>query len=172
MDLVAGGGLWAPFGVGVVRYPMKDQRVELTMRQLRLRRARLPMDRANLPHVARLWLEGRSTADDQPVLDWTRRERVVWVPLEDGRARGVQFRDPAAFAEVLGAFAVAACGGPDIVRARVAAATYLDPLPMRPRPTANSSGPDLLDIFNRARSTQLTASSRRRRAHRVARPRP
>jgi hypothetical protein len=141
--------LWAPFGVGVVWYPKKDQRVELTARELRVRRRRLPMEKVNLLHVARLWLEGRSTADDQPVLEWTRFDRVVWVPLRDGRAFGVEFRDPAAFAKVFGAFAVEACGGPDIVRARAAAETYPDPLPMRPRSARDAgSWPDLLDIFN------------------------
>ncbi len=87
------------------------------------------MDEVNLLHVARLWLEGRSTADEQPVRQWPRAVRVVWVPLRDGRAYGVEFRDPAAFAGVLGAFAVAACGGPDAVRARAAATTYPDPRP-------------------------------------------
>ncbi|MCX5199368.1 hypothetical protein OOK31_36780 [Streptomyces sp. NBC_00249] len=141
--------LWGPFGVGVVWYPRKDQRVELTTRELRVRRKRLPMEKVNLLHVARLWLEGRSTADGRPVLEWTRSERVVWVPLRDGRAFGVEFRDPAAFAKVFGDFAVAACGGPDIVRARAAAETYPDPLPMRPRSTADdSSWLDVLDIFN------------------------
>ncbi|MEE1797664.1 hypothetical protein PUR57_03050 [Streptomyces sp. JV176] len=103
----------------------------------------------NLLHVARLWLEGRSTADDQPVLEWPRFDRMVWVPLRDGRAFGVEFRDPAAFAKVFGAFAVAACGGPDIVRTRAAAETYPDPLPMRSRRSDGAgSWPDLLDIFN------------------------
>ena len=114
-----------------------------------MRRKRLPMERVNLLHVARLWLEGRSTADDQPVAEWTRFDRVVWVPLRDGRAFGVEFRDPAAFAKVFGAFAVAACGGPDIVRARAAAETYPDPRPMRSRPADDAgSWLDLLDIFN------------------------
>lgn len=72
------------------------------------------MEKVNLLHVARLWLEGRSIADDRPVLEWARCDRVVRVPLRDGRAYGVEFRDPAAFAKVFGAFAVAACGGPDI----------------------------------------------------------
>ncbi|MFD8198143.1 hypothetical protein [Streptomyces sp. NPDC059701] len=139
--------LWVPFGIGVVWYPKKDQRVELTTQELRVRRKRLPMERINLLHVARLWLEGRSTADDQPVREWRRFGRVVWVPLQDGRAFGVEFRDPAAFAGVFGDFAVAACGGPDIVRARVAAETYPDPVPMRPRPAGDGSWPDLLDIF-------------------------
>ncbi|GGT84142.1 hypothetical protein [Streptomyces lateritius] len=141
--------LWVPFGIGVVWYPRKDQRVELTARELRVRRKRLPMKKVNLLHVARLWLEGRSTADDQPVREWRRFDRVVWVPLRDGRAFGVEFRDPAAFAKVFGAFAVAACGGPDIVRARAAAETYPDPLPMRPRPADDAgSRPALLDIFD------------------------
>ncbi|UQT61158.1 hypothetical protein M4V62_42185 [Streptomyces durmitorensis] len=141
--------LWVPFGIGVVWYPKKDQLVALTTRELRVRRKRLPMEMVNLLHVARLWLEGRSTADDQPVLEWTRFDRVVWVPLRDGRAFSVEFRDPAAFAEVFGAFAVAACGGPDIVRARAAVESYPDPLPMRrPRPTDDGSPLDLLDIFS------------------------
>lgn len=141
--------LWVPFGIGVVCYPRKDQRMELTARELRVRRKRLPMEQVNLLHVARLWLEGRSTADDQPVAEWARLERVVWVPLLDGRAFGVEFRDPAAFAKVFGAFAVEACGGPDIVRARAAAETYPEPRPMRPRPADNAgSGLDFLDIFN------------------------
>lgn len=59
--------LWVPFGIGVAWYPKKDQRVELTARELRVRRKRLPMKEVNLLHVARRWLEGRSTADDQPV---------------------------------------------------------------------------------------------------------
>lgn len=141
--------LWVPCGIGVVWYSKKDQLVTLTTRELRVRRKRLPMEQVNLLHVARLWLEGRSTADDQPVLEWTRVERVVWVPLQDGRAFGVEFRDPAAFAKVFGAFAVAACGGPEIVRARAAAAAYPEPRPIRARP-ANDDGswPDLLDIFN------------------------
>ncbi|MGW6512413.1 hypothetical protein ACWGCP_33695, partial [Streptomyces niveus] len=92
------------------------------------------MEKVNLLHMARLRLEGRSTADGQPVLERPRLDRVVWVPLRDGRAFGGEFRDPAAFAKVFGAFAVAACGGPGIVRARAAAETYPDPLPMRPRP--------------------------------------
>jgi hypothetical protein len=141
--------LWVPFGIGVVWYPKKEQRMELTTRELRLRRERLPMEKVNLLHVARLWLEGRSTADDQPVLEWTRSYRVVWVPLLDGRAFGVEFRDPAAFAKVFGAFAVEACGGPDMVRARAAAATYPEPRPMRARPADDAgSRLDFLDIFN------------------------
>jgi hypothetical protein len=140
--------LWVPFGIGVVWYPKKDQRVVLTTRELRVRRKRLPMETVNLLHVALLWLEGRSTADGQPVLEWTRSDRVVWVPLWDGRAFGVEFRDPAAFAKVFGAFAVAACGGPEIVRARAAAATYPEPRPMLARPAADGSRPDLLDIFS------------------------
>ncbi|MFF7265137.1 hypothetical protein ACFZCL_33325 [Streptomyces sp. NPDC008159] len=141
--------LWLPFGVGVVWYPKKDQRVLLTTRELRVRRKRLPLEKVNLLHVARLWLEGCSTADDQPVLDWPRLDRVVWVPLLDGRAFGVEFRDPAAFAKVFGAFAVEACGGPDIVRARAAAETYPQPRPMRARPADDDgSWADLLDIFN------------------------
>ncbi|MGW2491373.1 hypothetical protein ACWCV9_29700 [Streptomyces sp. NPDC001606] len=141
--------LWVPFGIGVVWYPKKDQRVELTARELRVRRKRLPMEKVNLLHAAQLWLEGRSTADDQPVGEWRRLDRVVWVPLLDGRALGVEFRDPAAFAKVFGAFAVEACGGADIVRARAAAATYPEPRPMRPRPAADTgSWPDLLDIFS------------------------
>ena len=72
------------------------------------------------------------------------------MPLRDGRAFGVEFRDPAAFAKVFGAFAVEACGGPDIVRARAAAETYPDPLPLQPRRSADDAGSwlDLLDIFN------------------------
>ncbi|MET9684843.1 hypothetical protein [Streptomyces coeruleorubidus] len=140
--------LWVPFGIGVVWYPKKDQQVVLTTRELRVRRKRLPLEKVNLLHVARLWLEGRSTADDQPVLEWTRLDRVVWVPLLDGRAFGVEFRDPAAFAKVFGAFAVAACGGPEIVRAKAAAATYPEPRPMRARPADHGSWPDLLDIFS------------------------
>ncbi|OEJ35244.1 hypothetical protein [Streptomyces subrutilus] len=142
--------LWVPLGIGVVWYPKKDQRVELTTGELRIRRKRLPMEKVNLLHVARLWLEGRSTADDQPVGEWRRFDRVVWVPLRDGRALGVEFRDPAAFAKVFGAFAVAACGGPDIVRARAAAETYPEPLPPQPRRSADDAGSwlDLLDIFN------------------------
>ncbi|ORT55776.1 hypothetical protein [Streptomyces sp. CB03238] len=141
--------LWAPFGIGVVWYPKKDQRVTLTTRELRVRRKRLPMEKVNLLHVARLWLEGRSTADDQPVLEWTRFDRVVWVPLRDGRAVGVEFRDPAAFAKVFGAFAVAACGGPEIVRARATAATYPEPRPMRAaRSSDDGSWLDVLDIFS------------------------
>ncbi|MFC7817095.1 hypothetical protein ACFUTR_20915 [Streptomyces sp. NPDC057367] len=125
--------LWVPFGIGVVWYPGKDQRVELTARELRVRRERLPMEKVNPPHVARLWMRGRSTADDQPVREWARFDRVVWVPLRDGRAFGVELRDPAAFAEVFGAFAVDACGGPDIVRARAAAETCTGAAP-RARP--------------------------------------
>ncbi|MGW7412344.1 hypothetical protein [Streptomyces sp. NPDC054863] len=141
--------LWVPFGIGVVWYPRKDQQVVLTARELRVPRKRLPMEKVNLLHVARLWLEGWSTADDQPVREWRRYDRVVWVPLRDGRAFGVEFRDPVAFAKVFGAFAVEACGGPDIVRARAATETYPDPLPMRPRPAGDdSSFLDLLDIFN------------------------
>ncbi|NYV76402.1 hypothetical protein, partial [Streptomyces sp. UH6] len=108
--------LWVPFGIGVVWYGKKDQLVTLTTGELRIRRMRLPMEQVNLLHVARLWLEGRSTADEQPVLEWARSLRVVWVPLLDGRAYGVEFRDPAAFAKVFGAFAVATCGGPETVR--------------------------------------------------------
>ncbi|WP_407841137.1 hypothetical protein ACE1OC_39720 [Streptomyces sp. DSM 116496] len=142
--------LWAPFGIGVVWYPNKDQWVRLTARELRVRRKRLSMEKVNLLHVARLWLEGRSTADAEPVSAWTRSVRVLWVPLRDGRAVGVEFRDPAAFAKVFGAFAVAACGGPDIVRARAAAETYPDPRPLRPRRSADDSGSwlDVLDVFN------------------------
>jgi hypothetical protein len=140
--------LWAPFGVGVVWYPKKDQRVTLTTCELRVRRKRLPIEEVNLLHVARLWLEGRSTADDQPVLEWMRFDRVVWVPLRDGRAFGVEFRDPPAFAKVFGAFAVTACGGPEIVRARAAEATYPEPCPVRARPAEESSALDVLDIFS------------------------
>ncbi|MGX1508277.1 UNVERIFIED_CONTAM: hypothetical protein RKD43_006902 [Streptomyces graminofaciens] len=100
---VIGVLLWAPFGIGVVWYPKKDQRVTLTTRELRVRRKRLPMEEVNLLHVARLWLEGLSTADDQPVPEWIRSDRVVWVPLRDGRAFGVEFRDPASFAKAFGA---------------------------------------------------------------------
>ncbi|MEU0177881.1 hypothetical protein ABZ178_31715 [Streptomyces massasporeus] len=39
--------LWVPFGVGVVWHPKKDQRVELTARELRVRRKRLPMEQVN-----------------------------------------------------------------------------------------------------------------------------
>lgn len=140
--------LWVPFGIGVVWYSKKDQRIQLTARELRVRRRRLPMEKVNLLHVARLWLEGRSTADDQPVGEWTRSDRVVWVPMRDGRAFGLEFRDPAAFAKVFGAFAVAACGGPDIVRARAAAETYPEPRPMRARSTDDGSRLDVLDLFN------------------------
>ncbi|MEU8435251.1 hypothetical protein AB0F18_20475 [Streptomyces sp. NPDC029216] len=141
--------LWVPFGIGVVWYPKKDHLVTLTTHELRVRRRRIPMEKVNLLHVARLWLEGRSTADDQPVPDWRRCDRVVWVPLRDGRAFGVEFRDPAAFAEALGAFAVAACGGPDIVRARAAAESHPDPMPMRPRPSRDDgSWLDVLEIFD------------------------
>ncbi|MGV9453113.1 hypothetical protein [Streptomyces sp. NPDC003635] len=140
--------LWVPFGIGVVWYPRKDQRVELTAGELRVRRKRLPMEEVNLLHVARLWLEGRSTADDQPVLEWGRLDRVVWVPLQDGRAFGVEFRDPAAFAKVFGAFAVASCGGPELVRARAATATYPEPRPVRARSAADGSWMDALDVFN------------------------
>ncbi|MER5378532.1 hypothetical protein [Streptomyces sp. NPDC002553] len=140
--------LWAPFGIGVVWYPKKDQRIKLTTRELRVRRKRLPMQDVNLLHVARLWLEGRSTADAQPVLEWVRFDRVVWVPLRNGRAYGVEFRDPAAFGKVFGDFAVAACGGPEMVRARAAAATYPEPRPMRARSGDGGSWPDVLDIFD------------------------
>ncbi|GAA3399218.1 hypothetical protein [Streptomyces roseoviridis] len=141
--------LWGPFGVGVFWYPRKDQLLELSTRELRVRRKPLPMEQVNLLHVARLWLEGRSTADDQPVLDWARRDRVVWVPLLDGRAFGVELRDPAAFARVFGTFAVEACGGPDVVRARAAAETYPDPLPMRARRSDDArSGPGFLDVLD------------------------
>ncbi|MEV6581358.1 hypothetical protein AB0M92_24715 [Streptomyces sp. NPDC051582] len=140
--------LWVPFGIGVVWYPKKDQRITLTTRELRVRRKRLAMEQVNLLHVARMWLEGRSTADDQPVLEWIRFDRVVWVPLQDGRAFGVEFRDPAAFAKVFGAFAVEACGGSGVVRARAAAATYSEPRPMRPRSPDDGSWLDVLDIFS------------------------
>ncbi|MEU7278205.1 hypothetical protein AB0A69_05340 [Streptomyces sp. NPDC045431] len=139
--------LWVPVGIGAFWYPKKDQKVTLTTRELRIRRRRLPMEKVNLLHVARLWLEGRSTADHQPVLEWTRRDRVVWVPLLDGQAYGVEFRDPAAFAKVFGAFAVAACGGPEIVRARAATADYPEPRPRVTRSAGNGSRTDLLDIF-------------------------
>ncbi|MFJ4877110.1 hypothetical protein ACIP93_18080 [Streptomyces sp. NPDC088745] len=140
--------LWVPFGIGVAWYPRKDQRVLLTTRELRVRRRRLPMETVNLLHVARLWLDGRSTLDGLPVREWRRHDRVVWVPLRDGRAFGVEFRDPAAFAEVFGAFAVAACGGPDVVRARAAAETYPDPRPPQPRRTSDGgSWADALDVF-------------------------
>ncbi|WP_234314361.1 MULTISPECIES: hypothetical protein [unclassified Streptomyces] len=146
---VIGIVLWVPFGIGVVWYSKKDQRVTLTPHELRVRRKRLSMDNVNLLHVARLWLEGRSTADEQPVLEWRRFDRVVWVPLRDGRAFGVEFRDPAAFAEVFGTFALAACGGPDVVRARASAETYPEPRPMRARSADHGgSWPDVLDIFN------------------------
>ncbi|MER7521063.1 hypothetical protein [Streptomyces sp. NPDC126499] len=141
--------LWGPFGVGVVWYPRKDRRMKLTTRELRVGRERLPMEEVNLLHVARLWLEGRSTADGQPVPEWPRRDRAVWVPLRDGRAYGVEFRDPAAFAEVFGAFAVEACGGPDVVRARAATETYPDPRPMVHRRTADGgSSSGLLDLLD------------------------
>ncbi|MFF5705588.1 hypothetical protein ACFY7H_24320 [Streptomyces sp. NPDC012794] len=141
--------LWVPFGIGVVWYSKKDQRIVLTTRELRVRRRRMPMEKVNLLHVARLWLDGRSTADDRPVAEWTRSVRVVWVPLRDGRAFGVEFRDPAAFAKVFGAFALAACGGPDIVRARAAAESYPDPVPLRSRSAAGEgSWSDLLDVLN------------------------
>ncbi|MFC8130773.1 hypothetical protein [Streptomyces sp. NPDC057302] len=140
--------LWAPFGVGVFWYPKRDQQVVLTAGELRVRRKRLPMEKVDLLPVARLWLEGRSTADDRPVREWARSQRVVWVPLHDGRAFGVEFHDPAAFAKVFGAFAVAACGGPDIVRARAAANTYPDPVPMRPRPAGADAGGSRLDLWD------------------------
>ncbi len=107
------------------------------------------METVNLLYAARLWLDGRSTADDRPVREWPRSERVVWVPLRDGRAFGVEFRDPAAFARVFGAFAVEACGGPDIVRARAATESCPEPLPMRSRPAVDGgSALDVLDIFD------------------------
>ncbi|MFE4634458.1 hypothetical protein ACFRJ1_13940 [Streptomyces sp. NPDC056773] len=142
--------LWGPFGVGLAWYPRKDHRFELTTRGLRLRRKKLPMEKVNLLHVARLWLDGWSTADEQPVGQWRRYDRVVWVPLRDGRAFGVEFRDPAAFAKVFGAFAVSACGGPDMVRARAATETYPDPRPPRPRRSADSDSSwlDFLDVLN------------------------
>ncbi|MGP3685647.1 hypothetical protein ACTVZO_13190 [Streptomyces sp. IBSNAI002] len=140
--------LWGTFGIGVVWYPKKDQRITLTARELRVRRKRLSMEQVNLLHVARLWLEGRSTADDQPVAQWPRRDRAMWVPLRDGRAFGVEFRDPAAFAEVFGAFAVAECGGPEAVRTRAATETYPEPRPMRARSAAADGTPDLLDLFD------------------------
>ncbi|MFG3509988.1 hypothetical protein ACGF5F_31305 [Streptomyces sp. NPDC047821] len=140
--------LWLPFGIGIVWYSRKDQWVRLTTCELYVRRKRLPMEDVNLLHVARLWLEGRSTADAQPVQQWIRSERVVWVPLLDGRAYGVEFRDPATFAKVFGAFAVAACGGPDIVRARAAEAAYPEPRPMRVRSAGGGgSSSDVLDLF-------------------------
>ncbi|MCX5128677.1 hypothetical protein [Streptomyces sp. NBC_00347] len=141
--------LWVPFGIGVFWYPKKDQRIELTASELRVRRKRLPMEKVNLLHVAHLWLEGRSTADAEPVSAWTPSDRWVWVPLRDGRAFMLEFRDPAAFAKVFGAFAVAACGGPDIVRARAAAETYPDPRPVRPNRSTEESGSwlYLLDAF-------------------------
>ncbi|MCX5174863.1 hypothetical protein [Streptomyces virginiae] len=145
---VIGIVLWVPFGIGISWNTRKDQKVALTTHELRVRRKRLSMENVNLLHVARLWLEGRSTADDQPVPKWRRSDRVVWVPLRDGRAFGVEFRDPAAFAKVFGDFAVAACGGPEVVRARASAETYPDPRPMRAR-SADQGGswPDVLDIF-------------------------
>ncbi|MFJ3876877.1 hypothetical protein ACIPW5_05415 [Streptomyces sp. NPDC090077] len=147
---VVGVLLWVPFGIGVVWYSRKEQLVTLTPRGLRVWRKRLPMEKVNLLHVARLWLEGRSTADDRPVAQWSPGDRVVWVPLLSGRAYGVHLRDPAAFAGAFGDFAVAACGGPDAVRAR-AAETYRDPVPLRPRRTGDAgdgSRLDLLDILH------------------------
>ncbi|QNP61668.1 hypothetical protein [Streptomyces genisteinicus] len=144
--VVIGLLLWVPFGIGVAWYPNRDRQVLLTSRELRVRRRRLPMESVNLLHVALLWLEGRSTADEQPVSQWPRRVRGVWVPLRDGRAFGVEFGDPAAFAEVFGSFAVEACGGPDVVRARARTETYPEPRPMRAR-SGGGSGPDLLDLF-------------------------
>ncbi|MFE8938888.1 hypothetical protein ACFYNX_15505 [Streptomyces sp. NPDC007872] len=137
--------LWVPFGIGVAWYPRKDRLVTLTTHELRVRRGRLPMDRINLLHVARLWLEDRSTADDRPVREWPRSDRVVRVPLHDGRAYGVEFRDPAAFARAFGDFAVTACGGPEAVRTALTA--YPDPRPMRSRSTDGGSWTDLLDLF-------------------------
>ncbi|WP_437000760.1 hypothetical protein [Streptomyces sp. enrichment culture] len=102
----------------------------------------------NLLHVARLWLEGRSTLDDHPVSEWVRIDRMVWVPLQDGQAFGVEFRDPAAFAKVFGIFAVAACGGPEIARARTAAETYPEPRPMRARPTGSAGDGSWQDAFD------------------------
>ncbi|WP_030718014.1 hypothetical protein [Streptomyces sp. NRRL S-237] len=146
---VIGIVLWLPFGIGISWYTNKDQKVALTTHELRVRRKRLSMENVNLLHVARLWLEGRSTADDRPVPEWRRSVRVVWVPLRDGRAYGVEFRDPAAFAKVFGDFAVAACGGPEVVRARASAETYPDPRPMTARSADHGgSWPDVLDIFN------------------------
>ncbi|WP_371589568.1 hypothetical protein [Streptomyces virginiae] len=146
---VIGIVLWLPFGIGVSWYTNKDRKVSLTTHELRVRRKRLSMENVNLLHVARLWLEGRSTADDHPVPQWRRSVRVVWVPLRDGRAYGVEFRDPAAFAKVFGDFAVAACGGPEVVRARASTETYPDPRPMRARSSdRGGSWPDVLDIFN------------------------
>ncbi|MFF8830823.1 hypothetical protein [Streptomyces sp. NPDC015131] len=142
--------LWAPFGVGVVWYPKKDHLITLTTRELRIRRKRLPMEQVNLLHVARLWLDGRSTADAQPVREWRRAERGVWVPLWDGQAYGLEFRDPAAFAQVFGTFAVEACGGPDSVRAQAATARYPEPRPTVVRSTGSGSGSrlDVLDLFD------------------------
>ncbi|WP_247701930.1 hypothetical protein [Streptomyces sp. F63] len=98
--------------------------------------------------VVVLLQERQDLGDDQPVGEWKRFDRVVWVPLRDGQAFGVEFRDPAAFAKVFGAFAVAACGGPDNVRARAATETYPEPRPIRPRPSGDAgSSPDFLDIF-------------------------
>ncbi|MFE5730067.1 hypothetical protein ACFQ7A_04020 [Streptomyces sp. NPDC056528] len=138
--------LWVPFGVGVVWYPRKDHLATLTTHELRVRRRRLPMDRINLLHVARLWLEDRSTADDRPVRGWPRSDRVVRVPLHDGRAYGVGFRAPAAFARPFGDFAVTTCGGPEAVRAAITA--YPGPRPVRFRSTDSDSWADLLDLFD------------------------
>ncbi|MEU8778145.1 hypothetical protein [Streptomyces sp. NPDC048606] len=140
--------LWAPIGVGAVWYPRKDRQLVVTPRELRIRRRRLPMEDVNLLHVARLWLEGRSTADDLPASRWNRSTRVVWVPLKDGEAYGVELGDPAAFAKVFGEFAVAACGGPDVVRARAAAETYPEPRPRLHRSTADGSRRGALDLFD------------------------
>ncbi|MFJ4870761.1 hypothetical protein [Streptomyces sp. NPDC088757] len=138
----------AVFKIGVSWYPRKERLVTPTAHELRVRRSRLPMNRIDLPHVARLWLEDRSTADDRPVRKRPRADRVVWVLLHDGRAHGVEFRDPAAFAGAFGDFAVTACGGPEAVRARAATATYPDPRPMRSRSAGGGSWTDLLDLFD------------------------
>ncbi len=68
------------------------------------------------------------------------------MPLHDGRAYGVEFRDPAAFARAFGDFAVTTCGGPEAVRAAIT--PYPDPRPMRSRPADGGSWADLLDLFD------------------------
>ncbi|MET9253824.1 hypothetical protein [Streptomyces sp. NPDC003717] len=72
----------------------------------------------------------------------------MWVPLLDGSAVGVEFRDPAAFAKTFRAFTVESCGGPDVVRARAASASYPEPRPLRPRPAADDGGGSWLDILD------------------------
>ncbi|WCN05418.1 hypothetical protein [Streptomyces sp. M92] len=141
--------LWVPFGIGVVWYPGKDQRVELTARELRVRRERLPMEKVNPPHVARLWMRGgprRTTSrcgNGPGSTGWSGSPcgtagRSAW----SCATRPPSPRCSVPSRSMRAAAPTSSARGPQRRPAP-------EPRPVRARPVADAgSGLDLLDIFN------------------------